>query len=259
VALKETSLKVIDKMSRAELKRAIMICFDYAPDATPVDRLAVLQEAQFYTQELERRRDSFTSVRDLLLELVVIALIGWEIHMSYRGERLESQNFEKEQGVFANLQASSAATAGTLQSLEKTTEEMNKNIETEVALNYDVAVEVTFDNQVKHVNISNKGRTNVYVWGDKLDQQNPVLEKKGKMIAPGGYYYIIADTFYQELAKKLPHDSQRTVPFKVFLRNENGDEFIVECQFFADWNTGPLAIRTQTTSIRRAKWKTESK
>jgi hypothetical protein len=56
------------------------------------------------------------------LELLVIALIGWEIQMSYRGERLESQNFEKEQAVFANLQASSAATAGTLIALSRNVE-----------------------------------------------------------------------------------------------------------------------------------------
>src|SRR5713226_7504773 len=196
-------LKEIERLKKKDLKQRVDEAFAKADEKGP----GYLAEAQFYMRELEHRRDSFTSIRDLILEIIVIALIGWEIHMSYRGERLESQNFEKEQAVFANLQASSAATAKTLESLQKTTEEMNKNIETEVGLNYDVAVEVTFDNQVKHVNISNKGRTNVYVWGDKLDQQKPVLDTKGRMIAPGGYSYILADTFYEELGKKMPKGS----------------------------------------------------
>jgi hypothetical protein len=252
--LEQTSLGVIDKMSRAELKRAIVMCFEYAPDATPINRLAVLQEAEFYTRELERRADSRTSIRDLVLEIVVILLIGGEILLGYRQGRDEAKASALEQQVLSNLQASSAATVSTLQSLKKTTEEMNKNIQTEVALNYDVAVEVTFDNQVKHVNISNKGRTNVYVWGDKLDQQKPLVDTKGRMIAPGGYYYIIADTFFEELSKKMPNGSERLVPFAVFLKNENGDEFIVDCQFFASWTTGPLMIHTQTMSVKRAKW-----
>jgi hypothetical protein len=243
-------LKEIEKLKKKELRQRADEAFEKADEKGP----GYLAEAQFYIRELEHRRDSFTSIRDLILEIIVIALIGWEIHMSYRGERLESQNFEKEQAVFSNLQASSAATARTLESLQKTTEEMNKNIQTEVGLNYDVAVEVTFDNQVKHVNMSNKGRTNVYVWGDKLDRQKAVLDTKGRMIAPGGYYYIIADTFYEELSKKMPNGSDRLVPFAVFLKNENGDEFIVDCQFFASWITGPLTIHTQTTSVRRAKW-----
>jgi hypothetical protein len=38
-------VKIIGKMNRKELKQAILMCFEYAPDADPVDRLAVLQEA----------------------------------------------------------------------------------------------------------------------------------------------------------------------------------------------------------------------
>jgi hypothetical protein len=41
-------------------------------------------------RELEHRRDSLVSIRDFLLEIAVIALIGWEIHMSYRAEHLQS-------------------------------------------------------------------------------------------------------------------------------------------------------------------------
>jgi hypothetical protein len=91
--LKETSLGIIDNMSRAELKRAIVMCFEYAPDATPIDRLAVFQEAEFYTRELERRADSRTSIRDLLLEIIVIGMIGWEIWMGYGADAFTKAEF----------------------------------------------------------------------------------------------------------------------------------------------------------------------
>jgi len=57
----------------------------------------------------------------------------------------------------------------------------------------------------------------------------------------------------------MPNGSDRLVPFAVFLKNENGDEFIVNCQFFASWSTGPLTIHTQTTSVRRARWDGKNK
>jgi hypothetical protein len=248
-------LKEIEKLTKKQLRQRIDDEFALADEKGP----AYLAKAQFYMRELEHRHDSWISLRDLILEIVVILLIGGEIILGYCQGRDAAKASALEQQVLTNLQKSSAATVSTLQSLQKTTEEMNKNIGTEVGLNYDVAVEVTFDNQVKHVNISNKGRTNVYVWGDKLDQQKPLIDTKGKMIAPGGSYYIIADTFYEELGTKLPKGSQRLVPFSVFLKNENGDEFIVECQFFAVWYLDNLTIHTQTTSVRRAHWSGKDK
>ena len=110
----EPTLKRIDQMSKKQLKVAIEHCFDYAPKASPIDRLAVLQEAQFYTRELERRSDSRVSVRDLVLEIFVIILIGAELYMSVRAEYLQRANFKDEKQIFDNLQKSSSATADTL-------------------------------------------------------------------------------------------------------------------------------------------------
>jgi hypothetical protein len=254
VALKETSLEAIGKMSRRELKRTILMCFEYAPDADPIDRLAVLQEAQFYTQELERRSDSLISLRDLLLEVAVIGLISWEIWIGYQTEQMQSQNFERETNVLSALATSSSATADRLAELKEVTGKMNEGIQTELALNYDVTVEVTFDNSVKHVNIANKGRTNVYIWGDKVGDDPPTMETKGRMIAPGGYYYILADKFYEEVGKRLPKGSEKLLPLTVYLKNDHGNEFSVECQFFAVWYLDNLTIHTQTASIKRARF-----
>jgi hypothetical protein len=240
-------------MSRKELKRAILMCFEYAPDADAINRLAVLQEAQFYTQELERRGDSLISLRDLLLEITVIGLISWEIWIGYQTEKMQLQNFEKETRILSALATSSSATADRLAELKEVTKKMNEGIQTELELNYDVTVEVTFDNSVKHVNIANKGRTNVYVWGDKIGDGPPTMDTKGRLIAPGGYYYILADKFYEEVGRVLPKGSEKLLPFTVYLKNDHGNEFTVQCQFFAVWYLDNLTIHTQTTSIKRSR------
>ena len=115
------ALREIENMTRKQLKQAVRDCFDYAPDASPIDRLAILQEAQFYARELERRSDSWVSFRDFVLEIVVIGLIGWEIHMNYRAEKMQSEAFDKQQ-VVLETQKSSDATASILGSLKSTTE-----------------------------------------------------------------------------------------------------------------------------------------
>lgn len=61
------------------------------------------------------RREQWTSVRDLFLEMVIIALIGWEIWLGYQEADRQSKNFQKQQQVLTNLEQSSAATTATLQ------------------------------------------------------------------------------------------------------------------------------------------------
>jgi hypothetical protein len=46
---------------------------------------------------------------------VVGGRIGWEIFLRYRGEQLQSRNFDKRQNVLMNLENSSAATADSLE------------------------------------------------------------------------------------------------------------------------------------------------
>ena len=78
-------------------------------------------------------KDRWVSGRDLVLEIVVIALIGWEIHMGYRQETQQSKNFADQQRVLTNLGDSSKATADILTSLKATTEAMNESVKRSAA------------------------------------------------------------------------------------------------------------------------------
>src|SRR5580700_3421997 len=98
-------LDELEKLSKKDLRKRINKLFEEA-DYPGVERSSRYSQAQFCMRELEHRRDSFTSIRDLILEIAVIGLIGWEIHMSYRAERLQTTNFGDEKKVFENLQKS---------------------------------------------------------------------------------------------------------------------------------------------------------
>jgi len=236
-------LREIEKLKKKDLKQRVDEAFAKSDEKGP----GYLAEAQFYMRELEHRRDSWVSIRDLLLEIAVIVLIGWEIHMSYRAERLQKENFADEKKVFQNLEKSSGATSDSLVAVRT-------SLEKQLALLYDVSVAVTFDHNLKRIILVNNGRTNLYIWGDQLNRGNRVLEAKPKMITPGGSHYIIADSFYEELGRKLPKGSKDMIPFDVFIKNEVGDSFIIESQFFATWFNDLLTIHTQTSSVRRMGW-----
>jgi hypothetical protein len=86
--------------------------------------------------DYQTRHDRWIESRDLFLELVIIGLIIWEIHLSYEQERQQSANFTEQQRVLSNMLTSSQTTADTLRTLsndQKTSldrqNETNKNLQ----------------------------------------------------------------------------------------------------------------------------------
>src|SRR5437764_7667331 len=180
-----------EKASMQELKREAKSCFGRYKDVNTggLDKPALLLEAQFYMNEMERRHDSWIALRDLLLEIVVILLIGWEIWMSYRGERLQTKDFDAESVVFQNLENSSAATAATLTSLRGTTEAMSGAVQKELELFYDLELTVVYEEGQKKITIENHGRTNVAVWGMHFGTAgNAAYFTEGTIVSAGGGY-----------------------------------------------------------------------
>jgi hypothetical protein len=127
------SVEELEKLSKKELRKRANEFFYMLDNCGHEQEPAVLAKAQFYLRQLEHRWDSWVSTRDLILELVVIALIGGEIYMGVRQERQQTQNFNAQQVVLQNMQTSSRATADTLTSLKTITEVMNTSVQRSAA------------------------------------------------------------------------------------------------------------------------------
>ena len=83
------------KLSRKELQAKANQAFALAEARGQMERPGQLAEAEFYVRELDHRADSRVSTRDLVLEIVVIALIGWEIHMGRNMNRASNLRSNK--------------------------------------------------------------------------------------------------------------------------------------------------------------------
>ena len=183
----------------------------------------------------------------------MIVLIGGELWLGVHQGRAQAKASELEQGVLTNLQTSSAATATILQSLQLTTEQMNSAIQDEANLNYRVSVDVTFDTGAKRVNVTNKGRSDLWLWGSRTGNEKTEFAKMPRSISSGGFYYIVADAFYDELSKNSK-ESPVTIPFELFLRSANGKDYVVSSQFTGVWQKDSFVIHAQTLSIAQRDW-----
>jgi hypothetical protein len=221
-------LEDYENWDKKKLRQIINACFEHAPEADPVDRLAVLLEAQFYTRELERRSDSWISRRDLFLEIVVILLIGWEVFMGYQQDRIQNQ------------------TAQTMAA-------MNTALQQQLTLFYEISVTPLWDESTKKVTVVNNGRTNITLWGSKFDDE-PVAIEDSRMIAPLGTYIIHAEILYNKVLSKVPKGSNQLIPLDLYFKNERGEEFAQHCYIGTSWKGGTLALGLQVVSLEPTRW-----
>jgi hypothetical protein len=240
-------LREIEKLKKRGLRQRVDEAFEKADEKGP----GYLMEAQFYMRELEHRRDSWVSIRDLVLEIVVIALIGWEIWMGYRAERLQTQNFDKEQQVFTNLQASSAATAKTLESERQTMEAMKVSLQRQVELFYDVQINVVYNEATKKLLLINNGRTNVMLYEAMIGGDHTEVKKfeKPQLITPAGAQEFAMEKAVEDLAKELPKGQERTFTFTFFVKNEKQERFTLAGDLAAVWRGDVISFNTHPSTI----------
>jgi hypothetical protein len=229
------TLANIAKMTEEELELAIVGCFEYAPDASPIDRLAVLQEADFYRRELDRRHDERVEKRSLALEISVIVLILFEIVLSVYGIRLAIKEdtedalvMDKQNTILSNLQTSTQATASMLGE--------------ELDLEYTLAINVEY-NGSEGVTVFNNSRSEAILGGVRIDGVGARM-KDGRpfVIADHNSVSINLSEYNPKLREKgIGNTKPFIFPVEIYISNARGKEFVWEGR--ATWgnSSGPLS------------------
>jgi hypothetical protein len=107
-------------------------------------------------------RERWIPLRDFILEIVVILLIGWEIALGVYQEKDQDRNFDEQQKILAKMQQNAAATAQTLTTLENTTETMSRSVERNAA-----AAEATSTTAAKSLVLSERAYVSCVTAGDE--------------------------------------------------------------------------------------------
>ena len=81
-----------------------------------------------------------------------------------------------------------------------------------------------------------------------------MIEKEPVIITPAGFYYIYAKDLKEEFLKKVPRGSKAMVPFDVYLKTTNGQQYIAKSYFSVWWEGDAMRVDTQTISIKPTRW-----
>ena len=211
-------LEEMEKWSRRDLRDRINFCLEHAAEVSGDDRSTTLTEAEFYMRGLEHRRDSWVSIRDFILEVIIIALIGWEIYMGYKQAAIQSTQFDQQTAIMSNLRTSSDETAQILIT-------MNEHVEKELDLYYEPSVLITevHQNGSDVLEVHNNARTRIAIFGIK--GRNEVCSMERPLYVASFSTGVLDSAFVMNKVIRRVISSDANTPFTIYLKAEDGHKF----------------------------------
>jgi hypothetical protein len=122
----------------------------------------------------------------------------------------------------------------------------------ELKLKYVISVEITYSDG--RFNISNKGKTDISLWGTRVGDGPQVITALPRMISPGGSYYLIADQLEKNALMTLGPNGETTGPFEVYIKDALQRKYVVKCILVLVSSNGNLSVHTQNTGAIRQDW-----
>jgi len=236
-----------------------------------------IHNADLFVRELERRRDywSWVSLRDLILEIIVIGLIGWEIGLSYQQEKQQSANFSDQQRVLGTMDTSASKTATAMTTLQaeqtklvtaqqqslatlrdtlKSITSMNTLLNQQVKMAYDVVPFIMFNGTEKRIEITNTGKTAISARGVKYESEPAWKFPENGFIVPGSMNYLPTEQLYSRAETEVPKGSGREVNIQIYFESADGKQYIAHVVLHEKWDKDKMIILTTTTSTSLEPW-----
>jgi hypothetical protein len=267
------TVEQIRRLKKKELRIRANEQLALVDTASADDRELHIHKADLFVRELERRRDywSWVSWRDLVLEIIVICLIGWEIRLSYQQDTQQSKNFTAQQGVLGTMDTSASKTASAMttlqteqpklvtaqqQSLEtlrntlKSITSMNALLDQQVKMAYVVSVVLTYEVAPKQIRIENQGRTAIYLRGGKVENEPPSKLKDPRLIPAAAYYSLDVPVLFDFFNAQADKNSMHRKSYEFYFLNAEGKQYVLHGYFNGRWQTDKLEIQSTMTSCK---------
>lgn len=145
----------------------------------------------------------------------------------------------------------------TLKNTLSSTTQMEKALEQELNLAFDVSVAITTNNTSRHISIINQGKTAVSVWGGKLNDDQPTKFDNPKFIAPGTQVEFFLENAFTHLASLVPKESKRTFPLEFYVLSADGKPYIVRGVVSGLWEKDQFNLYSTIASIKQEAWPKE--
>lgn len=119
-------------------------------------------------------------------------------------------------------------------------------------LNNVVSVEVGYD--INKLDIFNKGKNNIWLWGTKIGEEAKNIESEPRLITPGGFYYLFTDIFEAKILREIPDNGSKIVNLDIFIKDGRDKKYIIKNLLFIEVKNKNITINSQTTSINQVDW-----
>jgi uncharacterized membrane protein len=121
----------------------------------------------------------------------------------------------------------------------------------ELTLNYIPSVAVV--HQDHRLYIYNEGKSDLYMWGNKLTDLQTV-DPKPRIIPSNANYYMFVDQVEAEILRKLGNNGEVRVPFELYLSNVRNERYIATFELLILVRNGAVSIHSQMTGISLKNW-----
>jgi hypothetical protein len=107
---------------------------------------------------------------------------------------------------------------------------------------------VAFLYRDKQIQINNLTKSELYIWGTKLDDGPLVMNKDSVVLSPQPFFYFIEG--YEELAlKQIPEGGEARPIYYVFVKDKQEQKFTLKCLLWSTVNDHRLTVRTQNLGV----------
>jgi hypothetical protein len=119
-------------------------------------------------------------------------------------------------------------------------------------LNFRLSLEIAYDKG--HLNIYNKGKENVWIWGSQFADKPVRIDASARLIVPGGSYYLLTDRLQNLMQKQLGADGAGYFPWNIFVATENGKKYTAQILLLVKMVGGEMTVHTQTVGFVESNW-----
>jgi hypothetical protein len=125
----------------------------------------------------------------------------------------------------------------------------------ELALNYAVSVDLIYAGD--QLQIWNRGKTNIYLWGNKYGDDKSDFASEPMTITPTNSYYLLTNALEAVIYKHLGQNGEAKVPFDLYLKSEDNKKYVMRTTLWEIVKDGKITIHTQTHGYELVKrWPT---
>lgn len=130
-----------------------------------------------------------------------------------------------------------------------------KHSKENLELNYLPSIDVQYDAVNQQIQVYNRGRTNLFIWGSNFNGEKQLMDDNGRLITPSGLpYHFPGKDLNQILASLLASKESVFVPFELFFKDGRGIKYTSKNNFFISEKNEQMGIEVQTTEINSRSW-----